>query len=293
MTVDTVPIDAVNTESLVRMMVGRELKDMYPRRPISKGETLFEVKGLSAGERLHDIGFSVRRGEIVVIYGLLGAGQNELGLALFGEIPLRKGQILLEGAPVRLHSPGDACRIGIGLISDDRKRDGLVPVMDLKENISLVSLRRYARYGILKSRDEEREAGHWVRRLQIRCSSMKQQIRFLSGGNQQKAIIARWLANRSKVLILNLPTRGVDVGAKVEIYKLLEDLCEQGVGIIIISLEMPEVLGIADRILVMHKDTIVAEMAREEASQDKLLRSAMGMGHGAGGGEERFRGLDR
>jgi ABC-type sugar transport system ATPase subunit len=151
--------------------------------------------------------------------------------------------------------------------------------MNIKKNISLVSLRRYARFGVVQSRVEEREANHWVQRLNIRCSTLKQQVRFLSGGNQQKVVIARWLANRSKVLILNLPTRGVDVGAKVEIYKLLEDLCEQGVGIIIISLEMPEVLGIADKILVMRKDTIVAEVAREEASQDELLRYAMGLSH--------------
>lgn len=279
MTVDTVDPRAISSESLVRMMVGRELKDMYPRRPIAKGEPVFEVRGLWAGNKLHDIHFKVRRGEIVAIYGLLGAGQNELSLALFGEIPIKKGDVFLEGTPLKLSSPGDACKTGIGLISDDRRRDGLIPVMNIKENISLVSLRRYARFGVVQSRVEEREANHWVQRLNIRCSTLKQQVRFLSGGNQQKAVIARWLANRSKVLILNLPTRGVDVGAKVEIYKLLEDLCEQGVGIIIISLEMPEVLGIADKILVMHKDTIVAEVAREEASQDELLRYAMGLSH--------------
>ncbi len=276
-TVGTVEAASSTPGNLVKMMVGRELREMYPKRSIPVGDTILEVKGLCAGPRVRDVSFRVRRGEIVAIFGLLGAGQSELGRALFGELPIKEGEVLLHGKPVRLNTTTSARAAGFGLVPDDRKGAGLVGALSVKSNTTLSALPRFARIGVVDGRAETESATRWVKQLDVRCAGLAQQIRYLSGGNQQKVIIARWLANQSKMLIMDQPTRGVDVGAKVEIYRLLEDVCEQGVGVLIISLEMPEVLGIADKILVMHDGTITGEFQRGDVEQDELMRCAVGV----------------
>lgn len=276
-TVGTVQIASSTPGELVKMMVGRELRDMYPKRHIPVGDTILEVRNVSAGPRVRDVSFRVRRGEIVAVFGLLGAGQSELGRALFGELPIKEGEVLLHGNPVRLNTTTSARAAGFGLVPDDRKGAGLVGALSVKSNATLSALPRFARMGVIDGRKEAEAASHWVKQLDVRCAGLTQQIRYLSGGNQQKVVIARWLANQSKMLIMDQPTRGVDVGAKVEIYRLLEDVCEQGVGVLIISLEMPEVLGIADKILVMHDGTVTGEFQRGDVEQDELMRCAVGV----------------
>jgi ABC-type sugar transport system ATPase subunit len=251
---------------------------MYPKRKIPIGSTLLQVSNLStAGDRVRNVSFEVRRGEIVAVFGLLGAGQSELARALFGAIPITSGTVLLDGSPVNLSSTTAARKAGMGLVPEDRKTGGLVSQLSVKTNLTLAALPRYARSGLVDTKLEEREAAMWADRLNVKRASMSQQIRFLSGGNQQKVIIARWLANQSKVLVLDQPTRGVDVGAKVEIYRLLEDLCDQGVGVVIISIEMPEVLGIADRVYVMCEGRLVGPYSRAEATKHKLMSCAVGI----------------
>ncbi len=275
-TVDTVPISSATRAQLVRMMVGRELKEMYPKRQIPVGDTILQVKNLNAGPKVRDVSFQVRKGEIVAIFGLLGAGQSELARALFGDVPIEDGSAELHGKGVKLNSTAAARAAGFGLIPDDRKGAGLIGALSVKANSSIAALPRLSRAGIVDGRAETQVVRHWVERLDVRCAGVGQQIKYLSGGNQQKVIIGRWLANECKMLILDQPTRGVDVGAKAEIYRLLEDLAEQGVGILMISLEMPEVLGIADKILVMHEGRISGEFERGSASQDELMRCAIG-----------------
>ncbi len=277
-TVGTFDMSATTPTALVQLMVGRELTEMYPKRKIPIGSTLLQVTNLStAGDRVRNVSFEVRRGEIVAVFGLLGAGQSELARALFGAIPITSGTVLLDGSPVNLSSTTAARKAGMGLVPEDRKIGGLVSQLGVKTNLTLAALPRYARSGLVRTQLEEREAAMWADRLNVKRASMSQQIRFLSGGNQQKVIIARWLANQSKVLVLDQPTRGVDVGAKVEIYGLLEDLCEQGVGVVIISIEMPEVLGIADRVYVMCEGRLVGPYSRAEATKHRLMSCAVGI----------------
>lgn len=276
-TVETMPIASASRAQLVRMMVGRELKEMYPKRQMPMGDTILRVKNLHAGPKVRNVSLSVHKGEIVAIFGLLGAGQSELARALFGEIRIEDGEVELHGQPVKLDSTSAARAAGFGLIPDDRKGAGLIGALSVKSNSSIAALPRLSRAGIVDGRAETQVVRRWIERLDVRCAGLGQQIKFLSGGNQQKVIIGRWLANECKMLILDQPTRGVDVGAKVEIYRLLEDLAEQGVGILMISLEMPEVLGIADTILVMREGRIVGEYDRKTATQDELMRCAVGV----------------
>lgn len=277
-TVGTFDMSTTTPSALVQLMVGRELTEMYPKRQIPQGSTLLEVKDLSAaGDRVRHVSFEVHRGEIVAIFGLLGAGQSELAQALFGVIPITSGTVLLEGSPLKLSSTSEARQAGIGLVPEDRKTAGLVGQLGVKTNLTLAALPRYARSGFVRMQLEDREATRWADRLNVKRAGMSQQIRFLSGGNQQKVIIARWLADQSRVLVLDQPTRGVDVGAKVEIYRLLEDLCEQGVGVVIISIEMPEVLGVADRVYVMCEGRMVGPYLRAEVTKHHLMSCAVGI----------------
>jgi len=287
-TVGSLDIADVNDEKLIQMMAGRKIENMFERKKLGGkppscepplGKPLFEVRNLSVKDKLENIYLRVDKGEIVVIFGLFGAGQNELCRAIFGDIPLDGGEIFIRGEKLRIRSTKDACDKGIGFVSDNRKQDGLVPMRSVKENITLASLsRRLAnRLGIVLSKKENTTAQAFSDRLKVRCSGLHQKIGSLSGGNQQKSVLCRWLVNDAKVLLLNMPTRGVDVGARSEIYRTLEDLCEQGVAVVVVSLEMPEVLGIADRIYVMHERKIVGEMTRNEATQEKLMSYAVGI----------------
>ena len=274
-------------DDLVRAMVGRDLQKMYPRKRATLGDTLMRVDGLSSTSAFRDISFEVRAGEIVGVFGLLGSGSSELIRALFGAYETSAGTIELARsepsgrsvlAPAGpFGSPNEARRAGIGLVPLDRKLEGLVLGMDVSANTTLGSAERYARYGLLRRRVEDARARHWVERLRVRTPSVRQEVRLLSGGNQQKVVLARWLEAGSKVLVMDEPTRGVDVGAKVDIYRILEELVEQGAGIVMSSTDLPEITSLADRVIVLHDGVQVATAERDEIDQAALLHLAQGV----------------
>jgi len=274
--VGTRRVSEVSREDLIRMMVGRELKDMIPKQPAPIGGEVLRVEHLSRTGVLHDINLTVRAGEILGIAGLVGAGRTELARAIFGADPIDSGKIYLFGQEVKITSPQAAIRHGIGLVPEDRKQLGLVLQMVVRENISLANLKELSIAGFVNRRRERTAADQFVRELRIRTPSVEQRVRNLSGGNQQKVVLAKWLFTRSKVLIFDEPTRGIDVGSKVEIYQLMNELAAKGVAIIMISSELPEILGMSDRILVMHEGRIAGELSREEATQEKIMHLATG-----------------
>lgn len=278
-TVATLETKEVNDDKLVKLMVGEEKNAVFAHKKIQKGDRIFSVENLNVEGMLNDVSFHVNKGEIVVIFGLFGAGQNELCRAIFGDIKIDSGDIYIHNEKVSIHSVKDAIDSGIGFVSDDRKNEGIIPLQTVKENISLAALPKklMAKFGLIK-REKERELSQkYFDTLNVNCSGIEQKIGSLSGGNQQKCVISRWLANDAKILLLNMPTRGVDVAARTEIYRELEALCERGVAVIVVSLEMPEVLSISDRIYVMHEKRIVGELSRDEATQEKLMSYALGI----------------
>jgi len=268
---------------MIQHMVGRELTMMFPRRERIPGETVLEVKGWTVldpvtGEpKVQDASFKVRKGEILGIAGLMGAGRTELVMSLFGGWGRRRaGELWLEGKKTALAGPRDAIRAGISVVSEDRKRYGLVLGMDVKENSTLASLRRIARLGVIDKNQEIRDSERYVRELRTKTPTLEQKVKNLSGGNQQKVVIAKWLLTQPKVLFLDEPTRGIDVGAKVEIYNIMNDLVDRGVCVVMVSSELPEVLGMSDRILIMHEGKLTGELPRAEASEQKVMYHATG-----------------
>jgi ABC-type sugar transport system ATPase subunit len=268
----TKPVAETTSHDLVTWMVGRELKDLFPKTPPQIGKTLLEVRNLS-GSGLLDVSLTVSEGEIVGVFGLMGAGINTLGRAIFGALP-RTGTVTLNGREVVPNSPADAIRNGIGLLTESRKDDGLVLPLSVRENMTLASLTRFADHGWVRRRRESRAVVDYVRRLAIKTPSLRQKIRFLSGGNQQKVLMARWMLRDLKVLLLAEPTRGIDVGSKAEIYRLIDGMAHRGMGILFMSTEVPEILGISDRILVMREGRITAEFSRAEATNERLIAAA-------------------
>jgi ABC-type sugar transport system ATPase subunit len=274
---------AMPEERLVRTMVGRELTTMYPRRPHESGETVLDVRHWtvidpSTEERVcDDISFQVRRGEILGIAGLMGAGRTELVTSIFGAWGKRQvGELWLSGQRLSIRSAGDAIRAGLALVSEDRKRYGLVLGMDVKENSTLASLRLIARMGVINKNEEIKRSAHYARELRTKTPSLEQKVGNLSGGNQQKVVLAKWLMTKPKILFLDEPTRGIDVGAKVEIYNIMNDLVDQGVCLVMVSSELPEVLGMSDRILVIHEGRLTGNFVRDEATQEKVMHFATG-----------------
>jgi ABC-type sugar transport system ATPase subunit len=274
---------AMPEDRLVRTMVGRELTTMFPRRPHQAGETILEVKGWTVrdpvtGElRCRDLSFEVRRGEILGIAGLMGAGRTELVTSLFGAWGEREGgRVELQGRPLSVRGARDAIRQGLALVSEDRKRYGLVLGMDIKENSTLASLARIARLGVINKNEEIKSAARYVAELRTKTPSLEQRVGNLSGGNQQKVVLAKWLLTRPKVLFLDEPTRGIDVGAKVEIYNIMNDLVDQGVGVVMVSSELPEVLGMSDRILVIHEGRLTGSLPIAQATQERVMHFATG-----------------
>jgi ribose transport system ATP-binding protein len=273
--VGTLPISEASPTRLIGMMVGRELTTLFPKEPVEIGEPVLEVRGLRRAGVLEDISFVLRRREILGLAGLVGAGRTELVRALFGADPLDAGEILIGGKRVRIRSPRDAIRLGIGFVTEDRKLQGLVLGMTVRENVSLASLRRIVRLGALLDLGRERRlAVDLVDRLGVRTPSVEQEVANLSGGNQQKLVVAKWLATGPRILILDEPTRGIDVGAKAEVHALMSRLAGEGVSILMISSELPEILGMSDRILVMRQGRISGEFSREQASQEAILACA-------------------
>ncbi|CDH29188.1 high-affinity D-ribose transport protein (ABC superfamily, atp_bind) [Xenorhabdus bovienii str. Jollieti] len=275
------PVAALQEDTLIEMMVGRKLEDQYPRLDLPRGGKRLEIENLS-GSGIKNVSFSLFGGEILGISGLMGAGRTELMKMIYGALPKTKGRILLDGKSLTIRNPQDGLANGIVYISEDRKRDGLVLGMSVKENMSLTALRYFSQKPYrLNHSAEQKTVTDFIKLFNIKTPSMEQSIGLLSGGNQQKVAIARGLMTRPKVLILVEPTRGVDVGAKKEIYQLINQFKKEGLSIILVSSEMPEVMGMSDRILVMHEGGISGEFSADNASQEALMVAAVGKQYGA------------
>jgi ABC-type sugar transport system ATPase subunit len=276
--VATRPVAGITEGELVQLMIGRPVAEYFPRHAAAdRGEELLRVEGLSAPGTFEGISFSLRAGEVVGLAGLVGAGRTEVARALFGLPPAARGIVWVGGREVRIGNPGEAIRLGLGLVPEDRKRQGIVPSESALHNTSLAILKRLARLTWLRLPAERALAVDFFARLRVRASSPDAIVAGLSGGTQQKVVLARWLAARSRVLILDEPTRGVDVGAKAEIHALIGELAEQGHAILLISSELPEILSLSDRILVLRAGRLVGEVPRAQASQDGLLRMMAGL----------------
>jgi ribose transport system ATP-binding protein len=271
--VDRVPASTDRSE-FVRMMVGRSIENQFPRRRPEIGEVLLEVKNLSREGVLEDISFQVRAGEVVGMAGLVGAGRTELARAIFGVDPVDSGEVWVEGRRMERVDPREAKHRGLGFVTEDRQGQGIVPPLSVAENLGLASLEESTHVGLVNRREQRKQAEKMIENLNIRTPGPEREIRYLSGGNQQKVVIGKWLLVDSKVLIMDEPTRGIDVGAKVEIYELMNELTENGAGILMISSELPEVLGMSDRILVMSEGRITGELSAEEANQEKVMELA-------------------
>ena len=264
-------------DRIISLMVGREITNRFPKAPTSPGEVLLEARNLARRGVLQDVSFTLRRGEILGVAGLMGSGRTELARALFGADRLDGGEIRVAGRPARIGSPLQAIRSGIGYLTEDRKRDGLALGLSVRDNIVLSSVPLFlGRLSVVDDRRTEETARSFIRTLNIRTPSSRQQVKFLSGGNQQKVIIARWLCRNTRILLFDEPTRGIDVGAKHEMYELMNRLVADGNAVLMISSELPEILGMSDRILVMHEGRLAGILERAEATQEKIMFLATG-----------------
>ncbi|WP_317912494.1 sugar ABC transporter ATP-binding protein [Carnobacterium maltaromaticum] len=276
MTVDTTLTKETNVDDVVRKMVGREISDYYPKKNAEIGETVFEVKNLSGTSGFENISFSVKSGEIVGFSGLMGAGRTEIMRGIFGIDPISQGEIILEGKKVQLKNPSTSIKAGVGFLTENRKEEGLVLDFSIKDNISLPSIDEFRVRGLIDTKTEDEFVQLLMKRLTVKAQNEDISAGSLSGGNQQKVVLAKWIGIGPKVLILDEPTRGVDVGAKREIYQLMNELAERGVAIVMVSSDLPEVLGVSDRILVVHEGKIAGELSRTEATQEKIMNLATG-----------------
>ncbi|CRH17505.1 fused D-ribose transporter subunits of ABC superfamily: ATP-binding components [Carnobacterium maltaromaticum] len=276
MTVDTTLTKETNVDDVVRKMVGREISDYYPKKNAEIGETVFEVKNLSGTSGFENISFSVKSGEIVGFSGLMGAGRTEIMRGIFGIDPISQGEIILEGKKVQLKNPSTSIKAGVGFLTENRKEEGLVLDFSIKDNISLPSIDEFRVRGLIDTKTEDEFVQLLMKRLTVKAQNEDISAGSLSGGNQQKVVLAKWIGIGPKVLILDEPTRGVDVGAKREIYQLMNELAERGVAIVMVSSDLPEVLGVSDRILVVHEGKIAGELNRTEATQEKIMNLATG-----------------
>jgi len=268
------PAAELNDAEIVRLMVGRELSDVFQRRPAGTDQEVLRVENLNSNWH-RDVSFHINAGEVVGFAGLVGAGRSELAKVVFGELPKASGKVFLAGRDVNIRRPDDAIAKGIGFAPEDRKREGLVLIRSVLENASIAILDRITRFHFVQRRLERSIATGFIEKLRVRTPSLEQEVGKLSGGNQQKVVLARWLAARPKVLILDEPTRGIDVGAKAEIYRLIDDLANEGLGIMFISSELPEILGLSDRIYVMQNGRITGELSGASASEEDVLGLAM------------------
>ena len=264
-------IHSITEDDLIRMMVGRELTEMFPKQESEIGEVLLEVEHLSSAGVFEDVSFCVHRGEILGVSGLIGAGRTEIMKAVFGIDKKDSGTIRIGGEPVNIRSPRDAIAHGIAMVTEDRKMEGLSLVRSSKENMTIVNLNKYSKGGIVNSKAELSDVEKMIRMLAIKLSSPKQVVNSLSGGNQQKVIIAKWLLKKPKILIIDEPTRGIDVGAKSEIHRIISSLACQGMAVILVSSELPEILGMSDRVIVIHEGHLKGELTRQEATQEKIM----------------------
>jgi ribose transport system ATP-binding protein len=274
--VGSLPIEEATPEIIIHLMVGRELTEMFYKQEVEVGESLLEVRGLTRHGAVEDISFTLRRGEILGFAGLVGAGRTEIARLLFGVDRKDEGEIRIDGTTATINSPADAVAAGLGLVPEDRSNQGLILTLAVQENIVLPTLDKHARSGWVDRQALRRTSQEYVDRLNIRTPHLQQKAMYLSGGNQQKVVVAKWLASNPKVLILDEPTRGIDVGAKAEVHALMSQLAKAGMGIIMISSELPEILGMSDRILVMSEGHVAAILDREEATQEVIMTYASG-----------------
>lgn len=272
--------ETLTMEDIVQLMVGRPLHDSYPPSSSGRQQVVLEVRNLHQGSRLRNINIQLYAGEILGLSGLVGSGRTDLARAIFGIDAVDGGEIILEGQPVHIRSPHDAITLGLGFVPEDRKQQALFLQMSVARNVTIARLDELAPAGFISFRRSRREVDEFIEELDIRTPSTGQLVRNLSGGNQQKVVIARWLARQPKVLILDEPTRGIDVGAKAEVHSLMRELAEQGIAILMISSDLPEILGISDRILVMREGMIVAEFDRSQATQSDIMGYATGAQQG-------------
>ena len=271
-------LEDTSERDVVRQMVGRDVESLYPRGERTSGDTLLEVKDLTSTGTFHDITFTVRAGEIVGLAGLVGSGRSEVARAVFGVDPYDFGDVLMEGKPLRKHDVTAAMNLGLGLVPEDRRYQGLILEFGLARNLTLAVRRVLARLGFLTSGRENTMTRNWLSRLRVKAGALDTPAGTLSGGNQQKVVLGKWLAAAPKVLIVDEPTRGIDVGTKAEVHRILADLTHQGMGILMISSDLPEVLGMADRVLVMREGRITAEIPHQEADAESIMFAAT---HGA------------
>ncbi len=276
-TIDTKLMSEVSRQQLIQLMVGRELSAVFPKKSVELGEVVLELKQLGCvASGIHDVNLSVRAGEIVGLAGLVGGGRTELARTIFGLTPADQGEIFLGGKPARIDSAGQAIECGIAYVPEDRRRHGVILDLSISANITLASLDRFSRLTALDFGREKETAAEYTRRLGIKTSAIYAPVATLSGGNQQKVALSRWLVTKPSLLILDEPTQGIDVGAKSEVHALMTELAAQGVAILMISSELPEILGMSDRIAVMFGGTIVSTLDRSEATQEKILALALG-----------------
>ena len=274
----TLDCKVTEKSTLIRMMVGRTLDETYPEKAeigVDRKE-VFSVAGLSSEGKFQDINFKVHKGEVLGIAGLVGSGRTELAKAIFGAEPRDKGEIYLNGERVGIDTPNKAIKSGMGFVTEDRRKEGLVIGLSVRKNITLPSLSRIARLGFIDSKEERKKVKGLVRDLDIKTPSIDWEVEYLSGGNQQKVILAKWLTAMPQFIIFDEPTRGIDVGAKAEIYHLMRELAKKGITILMISSELPEILGMCDRILVMHEGRIAGELPSKKATEEEIMFLATG-----------------
>jgi rhamnose transport system ATP-binding protein len=272
--VDTLRVEDTDVDKLVALMVGREVGDLFPKTPATIGEPVLEVRNLSSAGVFHDVSFEVRAGEIVGLAGLVGAGRSEIARAIFGVDGYDEGSVRLLGNAVPPRNPRAAIRGGMAFIPEDRRKQGLVIEASVTRNVAGVIRGRLARLGILTQRAESQAAAPWASRLEVKTNALDMNATTMSGGNQQKVVIAKWLATEPRLLVIDEPTRGIDVGTKAEVHRLLSELAGQGMAILMISSELPEVLGMADRVLVVCEGRLTADIDRDDATPENVMRAA-------------------
>lgn len=272
--IGTVNTDKTNRMELISMMVGRELTEFYPKREVPIGETVLEVKGLTIQGIIEDISLTLKRGEILGLFGLLGSGRMNIVRALYGIDTYDSGEIVVEGEPVLITGPDVALQRSVGYMPIDRKIRGLALSLSVSNNITMANIDKLGSGVLIDKKLEQKKASKWVNDVKIKTPSLNTDVNSLSGGNQQKIVLAKLLETGSRIFLMNEPTRGIDVGAKVDIYQMMESLCEAGAGIVMISSEMPEMLSMADRIIVISKGKVTGEFNHKEADQEKLLHAA-------------------
>jgi rhamnose transport system ATP-binding protein len=274
--VTSAPMTDIDHDTLVRSMVGRSVEQLFPKRETEIGEELLVVSGLTRAGVFRDVSLSVRRGEIVGLAGLVGSGRSEVARAIFGVDERDAGTVTVAGTELPASSPRAAIAAGLAMVPEDRREQGLIPELSIERNTSLSQLRQVSRWGLVRSGRERSLAAGWARKLGLRFGRVTDAAGTLSGGNQQKVVLGKWLATTPEVLIVDEPTRGIDIGAKVEVHALLSDLAASGMAVLMISSELPEVLGMADRVLVMHEGRIVTELSRADATEEAVMRAATG-----------------